>query len=35
MFEEIAVSLGITANNAKVHYHHAVRRLAALVAKEG
>lgn len=34
-FEEIAVSLGITANNAKVHYHHAVRRLAALVAKEG
>jgi len=34
-FEEIAVSLGITANNAKVHYHHAVNRLTALVAKEG
>jgi RNA polymerase sigma-70 factor (ECF subfamily) len=34
-FEEIAVSLGITANNAKVHYHHAVKRLAAQVAKEG
>jgi len=34
-FEEIAVALGITANNAKVHYHHAVRKLAALVAKEG
>lgn len=34
-FEEIAVSLGITANNAKVHFHHAVKRLTALVAKEG
>jgi len=33
-FEEIAVTLGITANNAKVHYHHAVKKLAALVAKE-
>lgn len=33
-FEEIAAALGITANNAKVHYHHAVKRLAALVAKE-
>jgi len=33
-FEEIAVALGITANNAKVHYHHAVKKLAALVAEE-
>jgi len=33
-FEEIAAVLGITANNAKVHYHHAVKRLAALVAEE-
>ena len=34
-FEEIAVALGITANNAKVHFHHAVKRLVAQVAKEG
>ncbi|HYV49851.1 MAG TPA: sigma-70 family RNA polymerase sigma factor [Myxococcaceae bacterium] len=33
-FEEIAVTLGITANNAKVHYHHAVKKLAAKVAQE-
>jgi len=33
-FEEIGVTLGITTNNAKVHYHHAVKKLAAQVAKE-
>jgi RNA polymerase sigma-70 factor, ECF subfamily len=34
-FAEIARVLGITENNAKVHYHHATRRLAALVAQAG
>jgi len=31
-FAEIARSLSITENNAKVHFHHATRRLAALLA---
>ncbi len=31
-FAEIAESLSITENNAKVHFHHATRRLAALLA---
>ncbi|HET9158516.1 MAG TPA: sigma factor-like helix-turn-helix DNA-binding protein, partial [Myxococcaceae bacterium] len=26
-FAEVAAVLGITENNAKVHFHHAVRRL--------
>src|SRR6266568_2920873 len=30
-FDEIAGLLGITANNAKVHFHHATRRLRQLV----
>jgi len=30
-FAEIALTLGITVNNAKVHYHHAVKRLMELV----
>jgi len=34
-FAEIARILGITENNAKVHYHHATRRLAELVAAAG
>jgi RNA polymerase sigma-70 factor, ECF subfamily len=32
-FKEVARALGITENNAKVHFHHAVRRLKA--AMEG
>jgi RNA polymerase sigma-70 factor (ECF subfamily) len=31
-FAEIAQTLGITENNAKVHFHHAAKRLRALVA---
>jgi RNA polymerase sigma-70 factor (ECF subfamily) len=31
-FAEIASALGITENNAKVHFHHAARRLKSLVA---
>jgi RNA polymerase sigma-70 factor (ECF subfamily) len=31
-FAEIAEALSITENNAKVHFHHATRRLAALLA---
>jgi RNA polymerase sigma-70 factor (ECF subfamily) len=31
-FAEIAEALSITENNAKVHFHHATRRLADLVA---
>jgi RNA polymerase sigma-70 factor (ECF subfamily) len=31
-YAEIGEVLGITANNAKVHFHHASRRLRALVA---
>lgn len=34
-FAEIARTLSITENNAKVHFHHATRRLAALVAQDG
>jgi RNA polymerase sigma-70 factor (ECF subfamily) len=30
-FAEVAKVLGITENNAKVHFHHAVRRLRELV----
>lgn len=30
-FAEVAQVLGITENNAKVHFHHAVQRLKALV----
>jgi len=33
-FAEIAQALGITANNAKVHFHHAVQRLKAELAAE-
>ena len=32
-FAEVAQALGITANNAKVHFHHAVQRLKAAVAE--
>jgi len=31
-FAEVAAALGITENNAKVHFHHAARRLRELVA---
>lgn len=31
-FNEVAEVLGITVNNAKVHFHHAVKRLKAVVA---
>lgn len=34
-FAEIGRALAITENNAKVHFHHATRRLTALVAAEG
>lgn len=34
-FAEIAQAIGITENNAKVHFHHAVRRLRTLVAEKG
>jgi RNA polymerase sigma-70 factor, ECF subfamily len=34
-FADIARALGITENNAKVHFHHATRRLAAIVAGDG
>jgi RNA polymerase sigma-70 factor (ECF subfamily) len=33
-FAEIAQTLGITENNAKVHFHHAARRLKALIAAQ-
>jgi RNA polymerase sigma-70 factor (ECF subfamily) len=33
-FAEIAQVLGISENNAKVHFHHAVKRLRALVAEK-
>jgi RNA polymerase sigma-70 factor (ECF subfamily) len=33
-FEEIAQALAITANSAKVNYHHAVRRLTEMIAAE-
>jgi RNA polymerase sigma-70 factor (ECF subfamily) len=33
-FAQIAQALSITENNAKVHFHHATRRLAELVAGE-
>jgi RNA polymerase sigma-70 factor (ECF subfamily) len=33
-FAEVAEALGITENNAKVTYHHAVRRLRELVGEE-
>ncbi len=32
-FAEVAQVLGITENNAKVHFHHAVQRLKALVVQ--
>jgi RNA polymerase sigma-70 factor (ECF subfamily) len=31
-FAEIAEILGISENNAKVHFHHAVKRLKLLMA---
>ena len=31
-FSEVAQALGISENNAKVHFHHAVKRLKALIA---
>jgi RNA polymerase sigma-70 factor (ECF subfamily) len=31
-FRDIAETLGITENNAKVQFHHAVKRLKAVVA---
>ncbi len=35
-FKEVAQALSITENNAKVHFHHAVRRLkAAMEGEEG
>jgi RNA polymerase sigma-70 factor (ECF subfamily) len=34
-FREIADVLGITENNAKVHFHHAAKRLRDLVAPRG
>lgn len=34
-FGEIATALGITENNAKVHFHHAVQRLKGLLAERG
>jgi RNA polymerase sigma-70 factor (ECF subfamily) len=34
-FAEIARVIGITENNAKVHFHHAVRKLKTLVGHEG
>ena len=34
-FAEIATAIGITENNAKVHFHHAVQRLKRLVAENG
>ena len=33
-FREIAAALGITENNAKVHFHHAVKRLKAAAESE-
>jgi RNA polymerase sigma-70 factor (ECF subfamily) len=33
-FEDVAQALGITVNNAKVHFHHAVKRLAELLKKD-
>lgn len=33
-FAEVAAALGITENNAKVTYHHAVKRLKQWVAEE-
>jgi RNA polymerase sigma-70 factor (ECF subfamily) len=34
-FAEIATAIGITENNAKVHFHHAVQRLKRMVAENG
>jgi RNA polymerase sigma-70 factor (ECF subfamily) len=34
-FAEVAEILGITENNAKVHFHHAVRRLRERLGGEG
>jgi RNA polymerase sigma-70 factor (ECF subfamily) len=34
-FREVAEALRITENNAKVHFHHAVRRLKSAMAGEG
>jgi len=34
-FAEVARTLGITENNAKVHFHHAVRRLRERLGGEG
>ena len=33
-FAEVAQTLGITENNAKVHFHHAMKRLQVLLAEE-
>jgi RNA polymerase sigma-70 factor (ECF subfamily) len=34
-FREVAAALGITENNAKVHFHHAAKRLRAAIAEGG
>jgi RNA polymerase sigma-70 factor (ECF subfamily) len=34
-FAEVARTLGITEGNARVHFHHAARRLAAIVRGDG
>ena len=34
-FAEVARTLGIQEGNARVHFHHAVRRLADLVRVAG
>jgi RNA polymerase sigma-70 factor (ECF subfamily) len=33
-FADIALTLGITENNAKVHFHHAVKRLRCSLCRE-
>jgi len=33
-FAEIAQTLGMTVNNAKVHFHHAIQRLKEALARE-
>jgi RNA polymerase sigma-70 factor (ECF subfamily) len=32
-FAEVAATLGITENNAKVHFHHAAKRLKEIIAR--
>jgi RNA polymerase sigma-70 factor (ECF subfamily) len=31
-FRQIAEALGITENNAKVHFHHAAKKLRAMLS---